>query len=208
MAKHHLHGLYAITDESLMPETNFLDKAEQALLGGARLLQYRDKGNDKTKRLQQASALKQYCQHHGALLIINDDIDLALQVQADGIHLGEDDAAIDEARHALGSKAIIGVSCYNQVELALQAEAAGADYVAFGAFFTSPTKPNARVATLELLQTAKQQLQIPVCAIGGITTGNASKLVEHGADMVAVISDLFSSDDIRTSASQIARLFS
>ncbi|MDH5711811.1 MAG: thiamine phosphate synthase [Gammaproteobacteria bacterium] len=208
MTRHLLRGLYAITDESLMPENNFLDSAEQALLGGARLLQYRDKSHDQNKRLLQASALKQYCQRHGALLIINDDIDLALQVQADGIHLGEDDASIDLARRILGSNAIIGISCYNQLELALQAETAGADYVAFGAFFTSPTKPNARVATLELLQAAKQQLRIPVCAIGGITTNNAGMLVEHGADMTAVISDLFSSDDICTSASHIARLFS
>ena len=208
MDKSRLHGLYAITDERLMNEQDFLLKAEQALLGGARLLQYRDKSGNHTKRLEQASALKQCCEKHHALLIINDDIELAKASQADGVHLGEEDDSIAEARQILGSDTIIGVSCYNQLELALQAEKAGADYVAFGAFFTSPTKPHARIAELALLKKAKQQLQAPICTIGGITTENAHTLVEHGADMTAVISDLFASDDIQASASHIAALFS
>lgn len=203
-----LRGLYAITDERLMAENDFLSKAEQALLGGARLIQYRDKNGDTEKRFNQASALKKCCQKHSALLIINDDIELADAVQAHGVHLGKDDTSIDKARQQLGSKAIIGISCYDQLELALGAEKAGADYVAFGAFFASPTKPHARTASLELLKTAKQQLQVPVCTIGGVTADNASTLIEHGADMTAVISDLFASDDIQARASHIARLFS
>lgn len=203
-----LRGLYAITDERLMTEKNFLFKAEQALLGGARLIQYRDKSNDKEKRLRQAAALKLLCEQHAALLIINDDIELAQKVQAHGVHLGQDDASICIARQQLGPDTIIGVSCYDQLELALTAEKAGADYVAFGAFFASPTKPEAHTASLELLTAAKQQLQTPICTIGGITAANASTLVESGADMTAVISDLFSSDDIQTTASHIARLFS
>lgn len=203
-----LRGLYAITDERLMNAQAFIFKAEQALLGGAKLIQYRDKSGDTEKRLNQASALKKLCDQTGTLLIINDDIKLADAVQADGVHLGEDDASIDIARQLLGSTAIIGVSCYDQLELALTAEQAGADYVAFGAFFASPTKPQARTACIELLKTAKQQLQVPVCCIGGITRNNASTLVEHGADMTAVISDLFSSDNIQKTASHITRLFS
>lgn len=202
-----LHGLYAITDETLMPDRDFLFKAEQALLGGARLIQYRDKTGSNEKRLAQAGALKSLCQQLNALLIINDDIELADAVRAHGVHLGRDDSAIHAARLLLGPDAVIGVSCYDQLELALAAEKAGADYIAFGAFFPSVTKPEARAASLELLSAAKQQLHTPVCTIGGITAKNAATLVEHGADMTAVISDLFASDDIRRTASQISRLF-
>ncbi|MDH3342213.1 MAG: thiamine phosphate synthase [Gammaproteobacteria bacterium] len=203
-----LRGLYAITDERLMDENNFLIKAESALLGGARLIQYRDKSHHAEKRLRQASALKLLCQKNNCLLIINDDIALANAVQADGLHLGRDDAAIDQAREQLGEAAIIGVSCYDQIELATKAERAGANYVAFGAFFPSPTKPQAATASLDLLKTAKQQLQIPICGIGGITTDNAHLLIEQGADMTAIITDLFASHDIQKTASQITHLFS
>ncbi len=203
-----LRGLYAITDEQLMTESEFLSKAEQALLGGAKIIQYRDKSTDTEKRLKQASTLKKLCEKLNALLIINDDIELANEVQAHGVHLGKDDVSINKARQLLTADTIIGVSCYNQLDLALEAEKAGADYVAFGAFFTSQTKPLAQTASLELLKAAKQQLHIPVCSIGGITVDNAKTLVEHGADMTAIITDLFSSKDIQTTASQISRLFS
>ncbi len=191
-----------------MTGTDFLLKAEQALLGGARLIQYRDKSSDTEKRLAQASSLKKLCVQSDSILIINDDIELANAVQADGVHLGKDDVSINQARQQLGEHSIIGVSCYDQLELAIDAEKAGANYVAFGAFFQSATKPQARTASLELLKTAKQQLHIPICSIGGITAENAHTLIEQGADMTAVITDLFSSDDIQTTASQIARLFS
>ena len=203
-----LRGLYAITDEHLMPESDFLSKAEQALLGGAGLIQYRDKSSDTKKRLRQASALKELCQQSSALLIINDDIELAHTVQADGVHLGKNDTSIGHARQQLGDGSIIGISCYDQLDLAIDAEKSGANYVAFGAFFASPTKPDAQTASLELLKAAKQQLQIPVCCIGGITADNANTLIEQGADMTAIITDLFSSKDIQTTASQITRLFS
>ena len=206
--KYPLRGLYAITDEHLMTESEFLSKAEQALLGGAKIIQYRDKSTDTEKRLNQASALKKLCEKLSTLLIINDDIELANEVQAHGVHLGKDDASINKARQLLRADAIVGVSCYNQLDLALKAEKRGADYVAFGAFFTSATKPLAQTASLELLKTAKQQLHIPVCGIGGITTDNAKTLIEHGTDMTAIITDLFSSKDIQSTASQISRLFS
>jgi len=203
-----LRGLYAITDERLMTELDFLLKAEQALLGGARLIQYRDKSSDTEKRLYQASALKQLCKKNNSLLIINDDIELARTVQAHGVHLGKDDTSIEHARQQLGEDSIIGISCYNQLDLALEAEKAGADYVAFGAFFPSLTKPDAHTASLELLKSAKQQLQLPICCIGGITVDNADTLIDQGADMTAIITDLFSSNDIQTTASHITRLFS
>lgn len=208
LSKSLLRGLYAITDEHLMPESDFLSKAEQALLGGARLIQYRDKSHDTKKRLHQATALKKLCEQTGTLLIINDDIALANTVQAHGVHLGKDDSSVDMARTQLGSNTVIGVSCYDQLGLALTAEKAGADYVAFGAFFPSSTKPQARSASLDLLKTAKQQLNIPVCSIGGITSENAHTLIEQGADMTAIITDLFTSDDIRATASHITHLFS
>jgi len=191
-----------------MNESDFLAKAELALLGGARLIQYRDKSGHTEKRLKQASALKKLCQQHQCLLIINDDVELANSVRADGVHLGQDDTSIDQARQLLGENAIIGISCYDQFDLAINAVKAGADYVAFGAFFPSSTKPGARTASLELLRTAKQQLQIPVCAIGGITADNANTLIKQGADMTAIITDLFSSDDIQKTASHIALMFS
>ena len=191
-----------------MTEANFLTKAESALLGGARLIQYRDKSSNIEKHFKQASALKKLCEQNNSLLIINDDIELANTVQADGVHLGKDDTSINQARQLLGEHSIIGVSCYDRLDLAIAAEKAGANYVAFGAFFPSPTKPQARTASLELLKTAKQQLHIPVCGIGGINIDNANTLIEQGADMTAVITDLFASSDIQTTASQIARLFS
>ena len=190
-----------------MAEPDFLSKAELALLGGARLIQYRDKSNETEKRLHQATVLKRLCEQTSSLLIINDDIELAHTVQAHGVHLGKDDVSIDKARQQLGPDAVIGVSCYDQLDLALAAEKIGANYIAFGAFFPSPTKPDAQAASLGLLKAAKQQLHIPVCCIGGITTDNASTLVERGADMTAVITDLFSSKDIQKTASQISHLF-
>ena len=207
MNKHNLRGLYAITDEGLMAEKNFSIMAEQALLGGARLIQYRDKSDNSEKRLHQATALKKLCEQTSSLLIINDDINLANSVQAHGVHLGKEDMSIEQARQQLPANSIIGISCYDQLDLALAAEKAGANYVAFGAFFTSPTKPDANTATLELLKKAKQQLHIPICCIGGITLNNASTLIEQGADMTAIITDLFSRDDIQASASQFTRLF-
>lgn len=202
-----LSGLYAITDETLTGPENFARQVELALKGEARIIQYRDKSTDAGRRLQQASTLKSLCDQYSALLIINDDIELAARVQADGVHLGEADHSITQARTRLGEAAIIGQSCYNQLDLALQAQAKGADYVAFGAFFSSATKPHARHASIELLSQAKTRLTIPVCTIGGIDENNAASLIDAGADMVAVINGLFAQPDIRKSAEHIAALF-
>ena len=202
-----LYGLYAITDEQLLSHNNGVNAIEQALAAGVRILQYRDKSQQAQKRLAQARELKQLCQSCNALLIINDDIELCRAVAADGVHLGKDDAAIRHARAVLGDRAIIGASCYNRLELAAEASRAGADYLAFGAVFPSPTKPDAADAELSLLRQAKAQFDLPVCAIGGITPDNAGEAITAGADMIAVISSLFQADDIQAAASAMTSLF-
>ncbi len=203
-----LRGLYAITDAQLLADNNFVDRVSQALAGGARMIQYRDKSRLHDKRQQQAQALRALCTQHNALLIINDDVELAHYVRADGVHLGLDDADISEARTRLGTNAVIGVSCYNQYPLAERAAMQHADYIAFGAFYTSPTKPAAVKAEVDLILRAKQQLSVPVCAIGGITLDNAPPLLAAGADMLAVISDVFAAPDITARAQCFAALWS
>lgn len=201
-----LHGLYAITQDGLSSSELF-EKTETILANGASILQYRDKSNDRSKRLEEALWLKQCCDEYHCLLMINDDIELADEVSADGVHLGQDDASIADARIALGTNAIIGQSCYNQLALAQTAQEQGASYVAFGAFFPSPTKPNAPTAGIELLQQAKSQLDIPVCCIGGITTSQAQPLIDANADMLAVISDLYSAEHPAQVARQYREMF-
>ena len=200
-----LSGLYAITDGSSGAVLGH--KVEQALQGGAALVQYRDKSTDSQQRLNDAQMLRDLCQHYNALFIINDDVILAKQVQAQGVHVGREDANLTAARDYLGANFIIGTSCYDQLALALASQAQGADYVAFGSFFASATKPLAQRADLSLLQQAKRQLNIPICAIGGICLETAPSLITAGADMLAVISDLFSSMDIAKQAQAYAQLF-
>ncbi len=202
-----LHGLYAITDELLLCEDQFQQKLEEALKGGACIVQYRDKSQDKNKRLRQARSLRKLCDDYDALLIINDDIALCRQVSADGVHLGRSDASIALARKSLGSAYIIGASCYDQLSLAVQAQSQGADYVAFGTMFASPTKPDAAAAGPDILKIAQQTVQLPICAIGGITTDNAALTVAAGADMIAVISDLFNTETTLENAACLAKLF-
>ncbi|MDE1884705.1 MAG: thiamine phosphate synthase [Xanthomonadaceae bacterium] len=196
-------GLYAITDG---PRRDLLDACAAALAGGAALIQYRDKSADRLRRRGEARELAGLCARHFVPLIINDDVDLAAQVGAAGVHLGEDDADIVAARTRLGSRAIIGVSCYGSIERARTAIAAGADYLAFGAFFPSPTKPYARRATADLLRAARA-LGKPLVAIGGITPDNAQPLIDAGADFVAVISGVFAVADVASTARRYAQLF-
>lgn len=202
-----LTGLYAITDARQTDTQLLIADVEQALLGGARIIQYRDKGNDLQQRLDTAQALRALTHRHDALLIINDDPQLANDAQADGVHLGQDDANIEAARRLLGANAIIGVSCYNRFELARQAVDRGADYIAFGRFFTSRTKPDAAQAESALLQRARRELSIPVVAIGGITAINAAELISAGAHMLAVVDDIFGQADIRAAAQRYQTLF-
>jgi len=198
-----LRGLYAISDG---PRADLLDACTAALDGGATLLQYRDKTADPARRLREARALQALCAARGARLIVNDDVELAATVGAAGVHLGEDDDALAEARARLGADAIVGASCYDSLERARQMAAAGADYLAFGAFFPSPTKPRARRATTDLLRDARA-FGKPLVAIGGITADNAAALIEAGADCVAVISALFGATDVRANARRFASLF-
>ncbi len=198
-----LCGLYAISDG---PRADLFDACAAALEGGAAILQYRDKTGDPWRRCHEATTLQALCARHGVPLIINDDVELAVQVGAAGVHLGEDDGAFASARARLGEQAIIGVSCYDSLERARHFAAAGADYLAFGAFFASPTKPAARRATPELLQAARA-FGTPLVAIGGISADNAQALIVAGADAVAVISALFGAPDVRAAARQLSNLF-
>jgi thiamine-phosphate pyrophosphorylase len=170
-------------------------------------VQYRSKSEDVALIHEQAAELLELCRRHRVPLIINDDVRLAALTDADGVHVGQDDASLKEARLNLGPDKIIGVSCYQDIARARNLEAQGADYVAFGSFYPSSTKPEARPCPLGLLTEAKQVLHVPVVAIGGITPDNAPALVHAGADAVAVISALFDSPDIRVVAAQFASLF-
>ena len=197
-------GLYAITDG---PRPDLMAVVAQALAGGARVVQYRDKTDDSTRRHAEAAALKQLCDAHAVPLIVNDDVALALAVGAAGVHLGRDDDAVAAARAVLGAGAIVGVSCYGSLERARAAAADGADYVAFGAFHASPTKPHAVRASIDVLRHSAT-LGVPRVAIGGITADNAPGLVEAGADVLAVISAVFGAADARAAAQRFARLYS
>jgi thiamine-phosphate pyrophosphorylase len=196
-------GLYAVTDG---PRGDLLDVVAAALAGGAALLQYRDKSTDHARRGAEARALQVLCVRYGVPLIVNDDVALAAAVGAAGVHLGEDDADIGAARDALGTQAIVGASCYDSIERARTLAAAGADYLAFGAFFPSPTKPGARRATSTLLRQAAT-LGLPRVAIGGITPDNGAPLVAAGADFLAAISAVFGARDVRAAAQRFATLF-
>lgn len=200
-------GLYAITDPTLTPPQHMIAQVRAALAGGAVLVQYRDKRSDAAVRRQLATALLALCRAAGVPLIINDDVDLAAALGADGIHLGRDDAALATARARLGPRALIGVSCYDDYERAAAAVAGGADYIAFGRFFASPTKPAAVQADVELLRRARRELRVPVAAIGGITAANGAALIEAGADLLAVIHGLFGQHDVQRAAADITELF-
>jgi len=200
-------GLYAITDTALTPGPRLLQAVGAALCGGAVAVQYRDKSGDRTRRRAEARALAVFCRAHDVPLLINDDVTLAGECGADGVHLGGGDMALDTARRLLGPAAIIGVSCYNELARVERAAAEGADYVALGSFFPSPTKPQARRAVPALLREAQRRVAVPVVAIGGITADNGTQLVRAGADLLAVISDLFGAEDIEEAARRIANLF-
>lgn len=199
-------GLYAITPDSVDTES-LLVKTRQVLAGGAKLVQYRNKVADILLRRKQAKALLRLCHSYQVPLIINDYLDLALEIGADGVHLGQDDGTVMEARKKLGRTKIIGVSCYNRIELAITAETDGVDYVAFGAFFASVTKPGAVIATMELLALAKQKLHTPFVAIGGVTLTNARTLISSGSSAIAVSNALYSVKNIEKTAQAFAQEF-
>ena len=204
---HEVCGLYAVTPD-VSDTPGLLAAVEAALAGGARLLQYRNKSASTALRLLQGRALRALCREYQVPLIINDHLDLALALDADGLHLGAEDGLLSAARARLGPDKILGASCYDRLERAQEAERLGADYVAFGSFFPSSVKPGAVCAPLALLGNAKRRLSTPVVAIGGITLDNAPQLIAAGADGVAVISALFGADDVNLAARRFSALFS
>jgi len=188
-------GLYAITDPELLPEPLLATGVTQAIAGGARVVQFRDKTTETGIRRRRARKVLAACRAGGALCIVNDDAVLAAEIGADGVHLGRDDADPRRARQIVGPDRLIGVSCYDCLDLATAAVEAGVDYVAFGSVWPSVSKPGAVRASLALLGEATAALPVPVVAIGGITRANAAATIAAGAHCVAVIHDLFGDPD-------------
>ncbi len=183
--------LYVITDENLISRKNFLGKIAEAAAAGAGLIQLREKASRLRDRLELAGEAVRTAHAFGAKLLINDDPLLAAAIGADGVHIGRDDGTVEAARALLGPGAIIGVSCYGDISLALRSQAAGADYVSFGACFRSPTKPEEALAPLSVFADARRRVKVPLVAIGGINKDNAALVMSAGADMISVVSSVF-----------------
>ena len=206
MTRHNvLQGLYAITDPGLIPADRLLATVEQAIAGGARVLQYRNKTASFAEQVSQAAALRSICQQYGAVFLVNDDPDLCQAVSADGVHVGQQDAAVAEARRRLGQGAIIGATCHNRDDLVRSAMAQGADYIAVGRLHPSFSKPEAPQATLADLTRIRGLTDLPIVAIGGLTVDNAGAAITAGADMIAVIHGLFSAPPANESAGTSTR---
>lgn len=204
-----LRGLYAITPDALVRDpVRLLDAVTAAIRGGAQLIQYRDKHHAASERLTLARALLHACHAADAKLIINDDTELAAAVGADGVHLGSSDGSLAAARQRLGPQALLGATCGNSLERARAALAAGADYVAFGRFFPSTTKPDAAPAELQTLTRAKRELGTVICAIGGITPGNGASVLAAGADLIAAVDGVFGTADTEATARSYIALWS
>ena len=196
-------GLYVITDARWPRPVPVETAVKAALRGGARVVQYRDKSDDAPRRRSEAQAIADLCRAQGAAFIVNDDVDLALAVGADGVHLGRDDGGIAAARTVLGPTRLIGVSCYNELERARQATAAGADYVAFGSVYPSATKPDAVRAPLALFDQARRFTDRPLVAIGGINADTIAAVTAAGADAAAVVDAVFAAPDIEQAAAEL-----
>ena len=181
--------IYAITDDVLTPENSVLEQTRELLEYGLKFLQYRTKIEPKNERV--AVGLKELCERYGARFIVNDDIKFAAKIGANAVHIGKDDGGVKTARKILGEDAFIGVSCYDDLNLALKAQDEGASYAAFGAVFASPTKPNAPLCKFETIRRAKEILCIPVCVIGGINAANIAQITALNPDYIAVISALY-----------------
>ena len=201
-----IRGLYAVTPDEADTDL-LLAKVEAALQGGISMLQYRNKLADHKLQTQQARAILPLCRQYQVPFIINDSVKLCLTLDADGVHIGAEDGNLTEIRTRIGKYKILGASCYDRFDLALAAQQAGADYVAFGACFASSTKPNAPVANLSLFDQARTQLTIPAVAIGGITLTNAAQVIAAGADSLAVINAIFNATDVKSSTEQFTQLF-
>ena len=199
-------GIYAITDDLLLPGQRLFAAVEDALRAGIQLLQYRSKCESVDYKFDCAKKLVALCNDYRTPLIINDDIELCKRVSAAGVHLGTTDGDIESARISLGGNAIIGMTCHASIGEALKAEKMGASYVAFGRFFPSLTKPDAPAAELQLIAEAREVLSIPIVAIGGISAENGAAVLQAGADMVAVIHAIFGSDDVTAKTLELIKL--
>lgn len=202
-----LRGLYVITDTHLIPRERFVETVEAAVRGGATMVQLREKTAPREEIIRLGRELLAVTRRYGALLIINDHPTVAQAVGADGAHVGREDPPVAETRALLGPQAIIGASCYGQVERAVTAEQEGADYVAFGTPFPSPTKTKRTDISLEIFREAKQRVKVPVFAIGGITLANAPQVIDAGADGVAIVSGVFGTPNVEAAARALAQLF-
>jgi len=184
-----IKGLYGITPNKKL-DIEFIENI--IIAHQVKILQYRYKTQDDQLKLDEAQQLRELCLTHNTLFIVNDDINLCEKVYADGVHLGQLDKSISEARYKLGKQAIIGISCYNKIGLAVDSEKSGASYVAFGALFDSKTKPNAEHCKLSVIKSAKKRINIPIVGIGGITFENQNLAFNAGCDAVAMLNGLFS----------------
>lgn len=202
------HGLYGILDADTVPARNHVQAAEAALAGGIGMLQYRDKHSDAATTASHARALLAACRQANVPFIVNDAVETAAAIGADGVHLGQADTAVADARNQLGCEAIIGATCHANLDAALAAARAGADYVSFGRFFASTTKPDAPPANPAILEQASKRLAVPVVAIGGVDADNGRILLNAGADWLAVSGAVFGATDQRAAAANIAGLFS
>jgi len=185
-----LKGLYVITDEHLTPDESVIAYVEDALIAGAHIVQYRNKTKSDEEVEEVCRTLQSLCSHYSVPFIIDDRPHLATKIGADGIHIGKDDIPLDEARKIF-PKGIIGVSCYGSIRKAKEAETEGADYVAFGSFFASPTKPHSGIISMNVIHKAKEAVNIPICAIGGISQNNIGEIASTNVDMISVVSAAF-----------------
>ena len=201
------HGLYVITDCEKLPPADLLAKSDPILQAGIAALQYRNKRDPYAARRGQALALREVCRRYGTPFIVNDDLELAMEVGADGVHLGRDDPSCAEARSRLGAHALIGVSCYDSINQGLATQQAGASYVAFGAFFPTTTKIARAAPDIGLLRQARAALDLPIVAIGGIKVDNAAALLEAGADVLAVVSSVYGAADPARAVREFNALF-
>jgi len=205
--RNNLDGLYVITDKKLIERNKFIETVEKSIKGGARIVQLREKDTARDEILNLGHGLLKLTKKYKIPLIINDSVELAKEIGADGVHLGGGDTSIKRARAILGAQAIIGVSCYNQIERGLNAMQNGADYVAFGTPYYTPTKPQREPTAIETLREAVKLINnIPIFAIGGITKENASLILETGVDGIAVITSVFGSPDPQTAARELSIL--